>query len=243
MSTVSNWAYVVLGLLLAIGIAAAGFFISHTMSNSQTAVNTAEVKGLAERRVKADRANWSIGLRVASATNPDIKALYKRYEDDQAKLVVALKAAGFDDDEITVGVADYNHRQIRNAEQVVVENVFSLSGTLSVETNKVDKIAAARGQVNKLLAEGVELSNYEPGYHFTKLNDIKPEMIKEATQAARIAATQFAENVEAKVGGIRSARQGGFSIRDAGSDHGDRAKIDKDVRVVSTISFYLTSSK
>ena len=65
-------------------------------------------------------------------------------------------------------------------------------------------------------------------------------MLKEATQNAKVAANEFAESAGAKVGRIRSARQGGFIIRDAGEEYGDTQKIEKDVRVVTTISFYLT---
>jgi hypothetical protein len=65
-------------------------------------------------------------------------------------------------------------------------------------------------------------------------------MLREATKNARIAANEFAENAGVKVGSIRSARQGGFNVRDAGEEYGDTAKIEKDVRVVTTIDFYLT---
>ena len=65
-------------------------------------------------------------------------------------------------------------------------------------------------------------------------------MLREATKNARIAANEFAENAGVKVGGIRSARQGGFIIRDVGENYGDTKKIEKDVRVVTTITFYLT---
>jgi hypothetical protein len=65
-------------------------------------------------------------------------------------------------------------------------------------------------------------------------------MLKEATTNARIAANEFAENAGVKVGRIRSARQGSFYIRDAGEQYGDTAKIEKDVRVVTNITFYLT---
>ncbi|MEM9622794.1 MAG: SIMPL domain-containing protein, partial [Pseudomonadota bacterium] len=69
---------------------------------------------------------------------------------------------------------------------------------------------------------------------------IKPSMLKEATKNARLAANEFAANAGVQVGGIRDARQGGFIVRDVGEDYSDTAKIDKDVRVVTTITFYLT---
>ena len=94
--------------------------------------------------------------------------------------------------------------------------------------------------MNKLVAQGIDIENYAPTYRFTKLNEIKPEMLSEATKNARIAANEFAKNADVKVGGIRSARQGSFRINDVGEDYGDTKKIDKTVRVVTTITFYLT---
>jgi len=93
--------------------------------------------------------------------------------------------------------------------------------------------------MNELLAEGISVVNNAPSYTFTKLNDIKPEMLKEATANARIAASEFAKVANSKVKGIQSAKQGNFYIRDVGEDYSDDKKIEKDVRVVTTISFYL----
>ena len=94
--------------------------------------------------------------------------------------------------------------------------------------------------MNRLIAEGIALQNPPPAYRFTKLNEIKPEMLREATRNARLAATEFAEDAGVRVGGIRTALQGSFFIRDAGEEYGDTAKTQKDVRVVTTITFYLT---
>ncbi len=230
---------VLTGALLASGIAASGFFISKTMYNSQVAINTAEAKGLAERRVTSDRANWEISFNVNGGRNMVIADLYKRFEANQNIIVDELLKAGFSREEITIGSADYYGQVFRNDAQEVVDRSYTLSGLIGVETNNVPLVATARAKIGKLIAKGISLVNKAPTYQFTKLNEIKPEMLKEATKNARIAATTFAENVGAKVGGIRFARQGGFSITDAGAEYGDRFKIEKDVRVVTTISFYI----
>lgn len=109
-----------------------------------------------------------------------------------------------------------------------------------MHTQKVQLVSEVRAELNKLIAEGLDVKNRQPAYHFTKLNDIKPEMLKEATKNARIAANEFATNAGVAVGGIRTARQGGFVIRDVGTNYGDTTKIDKDVRVVTNVTFFLT---
>ena len=122
----------------------------------------------------------------------------------------------------------------------MVDEKHYLSGSISVETEKVKLVSKVRAKVNKLIAQGIDIENQAPSYRFTKLNEIKPDMLSEATKNARIAANEFAGNAGVNVGGIRSARQGSFNIRDAGEDYGDTKKIEKDVRVVTNITFYLT---
>ena len=229
-----------LGLFVAIGLGFAGYFIGNTMYNAKVALNTAEAKGLAERRVTSDTANWSVGFAVAAKRQSDIPALYKTAEKHQGKIIDILKENGFKDVEITIGVIDYHYNEYRDDNQTVVDQTHTLRGSIQVETQQVELVSKVRSKVNKLIAEGVNIQNHQPTYRFTNLNEIKPDMLREATKNARIAANEFAENAGVSVGGIRSARQGSFYVRDAGEEYGDRMKIEKDVRVVTTITFYLT---
>lgn len=145
-----------------------------------------------------------------------------------------------DESEIQLGVLDYEYFEFRDDNQRLVDQTHTLVGNISVETGKVELVGKVRTNVNKLIAQGINIENQAPAYRFTKLNEIKPDMLREATKNARIAANEFAENAGVDVGGIRSARQGSFFVRDAGEEYGDTAKIEKDVRVVTTITFYLT---
>jgi len=81
--------------------------------------------------------------------------------------------------------------------------------------------------MNELISQGLDLRNNPPAYYFTKLNDIKPAMLKEATTNARIAANELAANAGVKVGGIREAQQGSFIVTDVGEDYGDTKKIER----------------
>lgn len=227
-------------LLLAVGIAVAGYFISETLYKSKVALNTADVKGLAERRVEADRAFWTIQYTVSGNSQAEIPTLYEESEVDQGKIVALLKASGFTDDEIKPGVIDYIKQEFRDDDQNLVEEKHLLVGAIEVQTSKVQLVSTGRSKLNTLVAQGLDLRNNAPAYHFTQLNAIKPAMLKDATTNARIAANEFATNAGVKVGGIRSARQGGFVIRDVGEDYGDTKKMEKDVRVVTNVTFFLT---
>ncbi len=232
--------FTLLGLFVAAGLAIAGYFVGQTLYNAKVALNTAEVKGLSERRVKADRANWEIVFKATGASRAEIPKLYEQAEQYQQDIIGLLKNNGFDDSEIKQGVLDYEYREFRDDDQKLVDQTHTLVGIISVETGRVEEVDKARASVNTLIARGIDIENRPPAYRFTKLNEIKPDMLREATKNARIAANEFAEDAGVKVGGIRSAHQGSFFIRDAGEEYGDTAKIEKDVRVVTTVTFYLT---
>ncbi|MEN9361611.1 MAG: hypothetical protein RL095_3146 [Verrucomicrobiota bacterium] len=226
--------------LVACGLAASGYFIGQTLYNSKRGENTAEVKGLAERRVSADRAFWRIDYTLLRKGDVQLDQLYRDSERDQARIVKMLKDNGFDSDEMRLGVVEYQKSELRNSDQKLVEERHRLCGSIEIETGKVRQVAAVRARLNQLIAEGVDITNNAPNFQFTRLNQIKPEMVKEATQNARKAATEFALNAGVQVGGIKSAEQGGFSIRDVGDENSDSRSLEKDVRLVTSISFYLT---
>ena len=232
-----QYSLVIMGAVLSIGIAIGGYFISQVLYNAK--LNTAQTKGLAERRVVADRANWEISYGVEGSQSSKIKNLYKLVELDKVRIMKVLIDNGFSEDEIKVGVVKYEVEEFRNEDQKLVDTTRTLRGVISVETNNVNLVPKVRTKLNELLAEGLSVINHSPSYTFTKLNDIKPEMLKEATINARTAANEFAKIANAKVIGIESARQGSFYIRDVGEEYSDDKKIEKEVRVVTTISFYL----
>lgn len=226
-------------MIIAIGIALAGFFIGNTLYKSRVALNTVTVKGLAERRVDADQANWKINYSVSGKSKSDIPDLYKESESNKNRVLDYLKKGGIEDGEIRIGVISYSSEEYRNEDKVLVDERHTLTGVIEVETTRVSIIEAVRGTINELMVEGIDITNNPSQYRFTGLNKIKPEMLKEATKNARIAAAEFATNSGSEIGRIRSARQGGFTIIDVGERFGDTKRLKKDVRVVTTSEFYV----
>ena len=122
---------------------------------------------------------------------------------------------------------------------------FIISQTLMVRSTDIDRIRQAAQGVSELVDSGVVLSSdYGPSgptYLFNGLNDIKPEMIAEATASAREAAAQFAQDAKAELGSLRRANQGVFQIlaRDQAPGIMEGQQPVKTVRVVSTVEYYL----
>lgn len=224
------------GMLPSIVIGAAivilGFAIKGGIDNIAFRDREVTVKGLAEREVKADLVTWPISYSVAG---DDLSVLYEKMNTNTDKIIRFLTSNGISRDEISVNPPDTYDAATNQYRSNTFNYNYSISSTVSVTTTKVDKVRELLNRQSELLKEGVAFSNSYINYQFTGLNKIKPEMIGEATKAARAAAAQFAADSESRVGKIKSANQGQFSIEDADSS----TPYLKKVRVVSTIVYYL----
>lgn len=235
---------IMVGLFIGIGLAFCGFFISKTIYNSKIALNTAYVKGLAERRVQADTVHWTINISVTGKEKSEIPRLKAKAERTQKQIAELLKSNGFESSDIRFGLMHHRYYNYRDEKGVIVDYNNTISTSIKLNSKNVNNVDQARTALNKLnleklIADNIDLDEGHPSLLFTKLNEIKPDMLKEATKNARIAANEFAANAGARVGSISNASQGSFSIVDAGEDYGDTSKIEKDVRVVTNITFYL----
>ncbi len=171
--------YFFLGLFVAAGLALGGYFIGQTMYNAKVALNTAEVKGLAERQVKADKAIWDIVYVVKGSSKSEIPSMYKEAEKHQQTIISLLKKNGFEDVEIMIGALDYAYQEFRDDDKKLVDQTHKLIATISLKTQKIDQVSRARNHVSRLIARGINISNRPPAYYFTRLNEIKPDMLQE----------------------------------------------------------------
>lgn len=201
---------------------------------------TVSVRGLSERDMKADLAAWPFML---SATGNDLGLAQGELERQEKALRDFLAAQDLNIQELSVlryDVQDLLAQTYRP--EGVDQGRYVLTKTLLLRTNDVDKVDQASQNMDALVKQGVALgSGSQPTYIFTKLNDVKPEMIKEATASAYEAAMQFAQDSGARVGPIVNASQGVFSIdgRDSLSAVAPEGQLNKKVRVVTSITYKL----
>ena len=229
------------GTVLACGIALGGFFPGYYYYKTHFDMRTVTVKGLAEKDVRADLAVWNIRFQ---SSNNVLASAKKGIEDQEKTIKTFLANAGFKDDEIIVqGLSMQDAYADAYRDKNSISARYTLNQTLTVRTNQVDLVNSVYPKIGDLVSQGVSFNTYGNGvsYLFTGLNSIKPAMLKQATQNARQAADEFAQNSNSKVGKIRSANQGVFSIlpREEIPDQGEREQINKRVRVVSTVEYYL----
>jgi hypothetical protein len=224
------------GALIAAGLAMAGFFVAGGLSDIRRGAATVTVRGVAERNVEADLATWTIAMQAAGTALADVQA--KADADDKA-VRAFLAAQGFAATEVQARGSSVSQYFDSNSGRMNI----TIRQRLLARTTDVRKMERAFAAQAEIIRQGVALDSDGGGgiaYSFTRLNDVKPEMIAAATQSAREAADQFATDSGASVGGIRQATQGLFSItgRDGETGAGTDTPYQK-VRVVTTIDYFL----
>lgn len=226
-----NYLSVIPALLIAVGIFFLGVFIKSGIDNMAFRDRQVTVKGLAEREVEANRVTWPIQFSVAG---DELLSLYDQVTRYNNKIVEFLTTNGIDKDEITINPPDTYNATTNQYSSGNFRYNYSLTCNVTVTTSKVAKVRELLDRQAELLKEGIPYSNSYINYEYTALNDIKPAMIAEATKNARDAAARFAEDSGSKVGKMKTASQGQFSIEDQSS-----TPFLKKVRVVTTIVYYL----
>ena len=239
---------IVSSLIIALGITLAGAAVGVGFTRGRAADRYVTVKGVAEREVRADIAIWP--LYMVGADN-DLSAAHAKLTQSITGVKEFLTKHGIDtaQTELTgFGVFDAQAQQYGGDRPPA--NRFVVRQTLLVRSSKPDVVLGASQQIGELAAIGVVVSSgsggeYGPGsgptFLFTKLNELKPLMIAEATARAREAAEQFARDSGSAVGGIRQANQGVFEIvaRDQAPGISQETQVAKIVRVVSTVEYFL----
>lgn len=232
--TVSGW---VPALLVAVGLTLLGAYISNGFGRISENSRIVTVRGLSEREVMANKVTWPI---VSKAVGNDLTALYQQVQTTDSAIVRFLRSNGIGESEFNVNAPKVQDMQADNyggMQQVAYRYVVTT--VVVVTSNQVEKINKMMNKQTELMQQGIAIVagdyNYQTLYEFTDLNKIKPDMVADATKNARLAADKFAQDSKSKLGKIKSASQGQFSIE----DRDQYTPYIKNVRVVSTIQYYL----
>lgn len=230
--------YVLPSLLVAIGLAFAGFLIGKTLVNGKQMDRQVSVKGLAEREVPADLAVWPLQIRYAGNNLASLQQTLTRAQKDLQRF---FADQGFSGEEISKGmtnIVDSNADPYRSANQPPV-NRYTATADFTLRTSDIKKLEGAVSASPTLIEKGIIVTSKNMWmpieYLFTGLNAIKPAMVEEANKNARVVAEKFAQDSGSTVGKIKSARQGLFSIGNR-DQYTPQIKV---VRVVNTVDYYL----
>lgn len=225
------------GLSIMIGLITLGTMIPVGVNSYMSYTRTVDVKGLCEREVMADKVIWPISFKIMG---DDLQNVYNQIDQKNKIITNFLKEGGISEEEISIAspkISDKFANEYGNNDRLYR---YVTTNVITVCTDKVETVLSLMSKQAQLIKQGITLSsdNWEnpTEFKFEGLNDLKPEMVEEATKNARQTAEKFAKDSESELGKIKRASQGSFSIenRDSNTPHIKR------VRVVSSITYYLS---
>jgi len=238
MDNRGNTGAFLLGVFIFLGLAALGYLLGKSAIQFKEYERSVAVKGLAEKEYPADIVLWPIQFTVA---DNDLTSLYNTLEANTGRIRAFLKERGIQDSEINASppaLTDKSAQQYDSSSQP--EFRYTAMQTVTVYSGNVAQVRATIDKLSELGKQGIVFTggDYQNAteYLFTRLNEVKPAMIEEATTKAREVAEKFARDSQSRLGKIKNASQGQFTIedRDKNNPHIKR------VRVVSTVEYYLS---
>ena len=209
MSHINKNSSIVLGLSIVIGLSSLGYLLGDAAIRFKEYERTVTVKGLSEREYKADIVIWPIQFSVASN---DLGEIYRLIDISSEKIKAFLEKAGVGAAEISYSapaITDKSAQQYGN--QSKAEFRYTASQTVTVDSEDIETVRSVMERMSNLGKQGIVFTagdyQSQTEYIFTRLNEVKPEMIEEATRKAREVAGKFASDSKSTLGKIQKASQ------------------------------------
>jgi hypothetical protein len=230
------------GVALALGLVMSSVIFGWFYSNAKKGDEAITVTGSAKKRIKSDLVVWNSGVSVQS---PQLSSAYQQLSNDIPRIKQYLVSKGIAENQMTVSAISTvtMHGKDDNGNETSEVAGYSLSQSIEVRSGDVEKIAQIAREATELINQGILIESNAPQYYYTKIGDLKIEMLGEAAKDANTRAEQIAASTGNSIGAVRSARMGVLQITAADStevsDSGifDTSTIDKDMTAVVNISF------
>ena len=238
-------AIIVLGILLAIGMASAAFILGVQAKRAVAGQQSITVKGLAEKPIQADSATWTLSIAVTDANQ---RGALDKLAVERKVLEAFLIKQGLPKETwvwSVEGIADHYEEVFIKDTPRQMKNGFDAYQSVTVSSTDLAKITQANQAILQLRADNHPISAQPPEYLVSGLEQVKMSLIADATKNARARATEFVKQDGVKVGVMKSANQGAFYILAKGGEAGDdsyggvydKSSIEKTARVVVTIVY------
>jgi len=201
-------------IFIALAIVLTAFIFSHAFKNRNKAANTISVTGLGSRDFVSDLIVWSGSF---MKKNMELKVAYADLDKDRERIKEYLISKGLKEKNIVFSAIqiDKDFDNVYDNSGNITKSVFTgyrLTQSVQVESKEVDKVENISRQVSELINSGVEFYSNKPEYYYTKLAELKIEMIAEATKDACTRAEKIAKNAGSDVGRLKNANMGVFQI-------------------------------
>lgn len=191
-----------------------------SLTYKSKAVETISVIGNAEKEFESDLVKWQGSY---SRMNMNIKDAYATLKNDEKSIRAYLQSKGIQDKEMVFSAVtidkQYDRQYNQNGMQVSETfNGYNLHQSVTVESKNIDKVEKLSREVTELIESGIEFNSSTPSYFYTKLKDLKIDLLKSASEDAYLRAKTVADNSDASIGDLKKAAVGVFQITGQNSD-------------------------
>jgi hypothetical protein len=207
--------------------------------------NTIQVTGSAKKRIRSDLIVWRAHI---SVSGPELRSAYRTLATNVPRVTGYLVKHGIPKDQMVVSAVSTRPLHPRGAQGEPIEDVvngYELTQSIEVRSLDLDKVGALSRQATELIEDGIPLQSDPPEYHYTKLAELKLQMLAEAARDSRLRAEEIARASGARIGALRQARMGVIQINPAdstdvsGEGNNDTSSLDKDIISVIASTFAL----
>ncbi|MFZ4589931.1 MAG: SIMPL domain-containing protein [Ignavibacteria bacterium] len=243
--------YTIFAVILAVGFIIGAMIISGTWRKVASSNVTIAVTGSASKQIKSDLGIWEGSFSNESASMTDA---YAKLKETNSKVKSYLVSFGFPEDKIVFSsISTRTLYESKNKSPMDLYGSgdvasgkiigYNLSQSVTVESADVDKIDKLSRMITELINQGIAINSQAPKFLYTKLSDLKIEMIGLASQDAKTRAEQIAKATGNSIGDVRSSRTGVMQVNAKNStevsDYGinDTSSLEKTITAVVNVSF------
>jgi uncharacterized protein len=175
---------------------------------------TISVTGLAEKDFVSDQIVWTGNY---SRKMMDLKAAYVSLKEDEGKIRAYLKEKGIADSEMVFFAVSID-KEFTQKTDVNGRNIgsdftgYNLKQDVTVDSKNIEKVEKISREVTELIQNGIEFNSSSPSYYYTKLAELKLDLLAKASADAKQRAETIAKNSGSGLGKIKKANMGIFQI-------------------------------
>lgn len=209
-------------VIFAIAIILSAYFLGNSYVSRANPDGVISVTGSGSENFTSDLIVWE---GTFSRMNPNLELAYKNLDEDKETVRAYLMEKGIQEENIvfnSVNTIEQRENQYQNGNYVgSIFKAYELTQSVKIESGDVEKIESVSREITELLNKGVQFNSQPPRYYYTKIADLKIEMISKATEDARLRAEKIAENSGGSLGELKNASMGVFQItgQNSGEDY------------------------
>jgi hypothetical protein len=242
MNTEKNGNLFNAGFALAVALVLASIVMAWAITQNKKSDQTITVTGSARKRIKSDLVIWRAGV---SYQAPQPQGAYSSLTDAISKIKQYLISKGITENQMTVSSISSITLHGKDSEGNETSEItgYSLRQEIQVRSGDVDRVERIAREATELINQGILLESGSPEYYYTKIADLKIEMLAAAAADAKVRAEQVAKSTGSSIGSVRTARMGVMQITAADSNEvsdsgiNDTSSLEKDITAVVNVGF------